>query len=488
MSPDPIAGAAVGAAAAFYSLQASAGNSGLDGRPPVTAYAVLFLVAAVCASAAVVALNADGRRSRAAGRFVLACCVGAVFGAAAADRPTQGVHWGVEPGSVRSVVARVASDPREIRGGGFIAVLEPLSASGPKVARASASGRIAAFFPRGRRPPDRGCVLRLSAEIGQGDYGPLLKVGDFALLRAAPWHERLRSSIRKGTTDRLESVPWGGLAGALLLGDKDGLDRSAILEYGDAGCAHVLALSGMHLAVVSALAAFFLKPLLGLKLAAVAGLALNVVYVYLAGAQASLVRAALMYAAGAAGIVLDLPRRAICLLSAAFLAQLCLDPEGARGLSFILSYLALAGILTAGDAADDLMRGWAPDAVRPALSASIGAFLATAALTAGVFGVLRPIGLVSSLILTPAATLIMVGAMAWLALAPLVPAAGAPLDAALGFIEYANGAVVAAAARVPGILTPSAAPTLLASLAVALLLVYGRYSRNDARNRLDPIR
>jgi competence protein ComEC len=482
---DPIAGAAAGAAAAFYALRATAGSSG---RPAVQAYWLLFLAAAVCASAAVVALNAGGRRPRAAGRFAAACCFGACLGAAAADRPAEGVRWGMPAGSVRSVVARLASDPRRIAGGGFLADLEPLSASGPTVLRSSASGRIAAFFPKSGRPPERGSVLRLSARLVDGNYGPAAKVEEYAVLRDAPWHERLRSSIRRGTAGRLETVSWGGLAGALLLGDKDGLDRSAVAEYGAAGCAHVLALSGMHLAVLSAVAAFFLKPLLGLKRAAVAGLVLNLAFVHLAGAQASLVRAALMSAAAAVGIVLDLPRRALCLLSAAFLLQLLFDPEGARSLSFILSYLALAGILTVGAAADDLLRGWAPDALRPALSASIGAFLATAAVSAGVFGVLRPVGLLSSLLLTPAATLLMVGALAWLGLAPLVPAAGAALDAALDLLGSVNAGIVSAAARVPGIPAASAAPTLLASLAAALLLVYGRYARNVARNRLDPIR
>lgn len=487
VGPDPIVGAAIGAAAAFYGLRAAVVPADVAGKPPVYAYAALILLLIVCASAAIVALHAIGRRPRAAGRFVVACCVGAAFGAAAADRPPDRAHWGIEAARVRSLTARVSSDPRKIRGGGTLATLEPLYSEGPPGVRASASGSIAAIFPARGPAPDRGSVLRLSARIVEGSYGPLVKVEEYSLVREAPRAERIRSSIRKNLVGRLNSVLWGGLAGALLLGTKDGLDSSEIDGYAAAGCAHVLALSGMHLGVLSALIAFFLKPLFGLKRAAAAGLLLIIAYVHLAGAQASLVRAALMYAAAAAGIAFDLPRRALCLLSAAFLVQLCIDPESARGLSFELSYLALAGILVVGAAADDLLRAWLPDIVRPALSASIGAFIATAAVTAGVFGVLRPVGLVSSLLLAPAAAGLMVGASAWLLLSATVPALAVPVDAALRILGSANEAVVAAAARVPGLETGSAAPALLFSLAIALVLVYGRYVRNVARNRFDPI-
>jgi competence protein ComEC len=243
----------------------------------------------------------------------------------------------------------------------------------------------------------------------------------------------------------------------------------------------------MHLAVLSGLIAFFLKPVLGLRWSAAAGFILILGYVYLAGAQPSLVRAALMYGAAAVAVVLGLPRRPLSLLSLAFLVQLVLAPQSAASLSLILSYLALAGILTVGSASEDLLRAWIPDAARPALAASLGAFLATAAVSAACFGALRPVSLVASLALGPAATVLMVGSLSWLAAGAAFPAAAPAVAAALTAVWKANGAIAAAAARVPAIETPSALPVLGISLAVSLVLVYGRYARNRARNRLDPI-
>jgi hypothetical protein len=138
----------------------------------------------------------------------------------------------------------------------------------------------------------------------------------------------------------------------------------------------------------------------------------------------------------------------------------------APSLSLILSYLALAGILTVGSASEDLLRAWIPDAARPALAASLGAFLATAAVSAACFGALRPVSLVASLALGPAATVLMVGSLSWLAAGAAFPAAAPAVAAALTAVWKANGAIAAAAARVPAIETPSALPVLGISLAV----------------------
>jgi competence protein ComEC len=286
--------------------------------------------------------------------------------------------------------------------------------------------------------------------------------------------------------NRLETRNWGGLAAALLLGTKDGLESGESELYVLAGCAHVLALSGMHLAVISALISLVLKRILGLRKSAIMGVVMVAAYVYLAGSQASLVRAGLMYAIAACAVLGGFPRRVLLILAFAFLIQLTLDPQAARSLSFILSYLALAGIAILSPALDDLLRGILPSIIRSPISASIGAFLATAAVSAAFFGVLRPIGLLAGMILAPAATVVMVGGLAWLVLDTLWTPLGFIVDKGLELVSFLTHELVTISARVPGMPIGSAILVTWVSLAACALLLYLQSYRNMTRNRLEP--
>lgn len=477
---EPVVSAALGAASSFYLLIQYSCS-------PVAAAAV-FLLLSTISSAAVAFSPLRARGVRSAVRIVLAFCVGAAVGAAAADVPPPRLFWGLPPNRVRTIAGTIVSDPRAVRPGSAYASvrLEKTAGGGES---ASAGGVASVFFPAGTEPlPPRGAALEFAGRVEDGRNGPVFKARTAVALREAPAPAGARTAIRRWVVDILGSAPWGALSSALLLGDRDGLDGGESEAYAAAGCAHVLALSGMHLALVSALLSLALKPLLGLRRGLLAGCVLIFSYVALAGWQASLVRAALMYALGAVGVFLASPRRPLPLLSAAFMIQLVSDPIAAHGLSFILSYAALAGLCTVGEAVADLSRAWLPEPIRSPLSASVGAFLATAALCSAAFGVLRPIGIAASLVLAPAALAFMVGGMVFIALSAVHPVLALPVDALLRILYAANGRFVRAAAAVPGIATPSPRIVAALSLAVSVLLVYGRIWRNSTRNRFDPIR
>jgi competence protein ComEC len=271
-----------------------------------------------------------------------------------------------------------------------------------------------------------------------------------------------------------------------LLGNRDGLDDGEGDLYALSGCAHVLSLSGMHLAVISALAALALKKPLGLRAAAVAGTLVVALYVIFVGFQPALVRSVIMYVFGATALIGGFPRRVLPLLAAAFIVQLVLDVDSARSLSFVLSYLALFGIAVLGATVDDLAGGMLPKALRAAMATSIGAFLATAAVSAAAFGSLRPIGIAAGLIVAPAATALMIGGLAWFGLDLIAAPLAAAAEPLVGLAATLCGRAVEIAARAGGLKTPSYVPSLLASLAVGALLVYGRYRLNEMRNRVDP--
>jgi competence protein ComEC len=271
-----------------------------------------------------------------------------------------------------------------------------------------------------------------------------------------------------------------------LIGYRDYLDDDIEQGYRKAGCAHVLALSGMHLAVITALLALALKGPLGLKAAAVVGGLVVFLYVLFVGPQPSLVRSVLMYLLGATALVVGLPRPTASILALAFLGQIGADPTVATSLSFILSYLALGGILFFSEGLAYFLRPFLGPALAPSLAASLGAFLATMAVVGSLFGVLYPIGLGASLVVVPLAILMMLGTLLWFPLHFALPPVAFPLTGLLNLIYGANGTVITLASRASFL--PISQPIVLIplTLAISLVLVYVRYGPRTKRNRLEP--
>lgn len=90
-----------------------------------------------------------------------------------------------------------------------------------------------------------------------------------------------------------------GLAEAMLIGYKDDLDKNLLQSYTNTGVVHVIAVSGMHLALLYWLLNLLFAPLLRKKktqwLHAVLVLTLLWLFAFLTGGAASIVRAAVMF-------------------------------------------------------------------------------------------------------------------------------------------------------------------------------------------------
>jgi competence protein ComEC len=297
----------------------------------------------------------------------------------------------------------------------------------------------------------------------------------------APPVEQFRTGLRRNLVSRLsrpENRTWGSLSLALLLGVRDNLDSALARSYREAGISHVLALSGMHLAVLSGLIAFLFKPSLGPKGAAMVGAVFIMGYVFLVGSQPSLDRAAIMYLLGALAIIFSLARNPASLLNLAFLIQIIRQPESGMSVSFMLSYLALWGILHIGLEITGLFRGAIPPALLQGLSASLGAFIATASVSAANFGILQPAGILSGLVVVPLTTFFMILSIGYLALPFLARPLGMvlsllykTLDRLVGFSAGAPGIVLGTPPSPGGLLeTTRWLPVLVLSLVLGVLV------------------
>ena len=427
-----------------------------------------------------------------------AFAAGAALGIGVGTKTMQDISLGVPEDTVQSISGVLLDDPRLVSGGSAMTTLSLKTVHGVGKVRVSARGEVTVFFPaesvvrlkefgRGAEVFAEGTLRRSS---GNFDGAYVLTADGLHITAPAPPLDRFRTGLRLDLVYRFIESPsgdpsWGGLALALLVGIRDNLDTGIAALYRDSGCSHILALSGMHLAVLVALLSFLLKKPLGLRPAAICGALIILGYCYIVGPLPSLNRAALMYLLGVLAILGMLKRDPFLLLCMAFLLQIIMTPRAGLSLSFILSYLALAGILVIGESLNGIFKGKIPAFFLLSVSASVGAFLATAGVTAWFFGVLRPVGILASLVLTPLTTVFMVGSMAWLGLNLISPPLSPLLSYPLSLLYQLMEKTASIAAKMPGIRANPWLVLTFSLLCMALILWFD-LRRRLSENRLEP--
>jgi len=461
----PILCAAVGAAFGFY-------FSGVNLSVVFVLLAALLaaLLMAHCLFRVLASLRPQSRSMRLTAVYTAAAVFGLFLGVCAANAARVDVRFGLPEEKVIAVNGVLREDPRIVSGGRAMAALSLRGCAADGGVRVSSGGEITVFFPEesaaSLRAFGRGAAVFCEGKLRRSQTGWTFAATSMHVVKPAPPIERMRTSVRLNLISRFDGKNWGALALALLLGVRDSLDTNLASLYRDAGCSYILALSGMHLAVLAALIAFLFKKPLGLKASAVAGAAVICLYCFIVGPMPSLNRAALMYLLGTLALLGALPKEPLSILSLSFLIQIVVSPAAGNSLSFILSYLALAGILAIGRPLYSLLAGIIPDFLLKPLSASCGAFLATAGVTGFAFGIVAPMGIVTSLALVPLTAVFMVGSFAWLAF-DVVSLSGF-LNPPLHLLYRIMEKIVSLGGSIPGIL--ASPPFVIIALSVALSL------------------
>jgi len=223
---------------------------------------------------------------------------------------------------------------------------------------------------------------------------------------------------------------------------------------------------------------------LGIRWASLVGAVFIICYIFIAGSQPSLIRAGIMYVIGVIAIWGFLKRNTLSVLSMAFIIQLMFQSDTGLSLSFILSYLAMLGILTLGKSLNSLFRGRLPDILLGSLSVSLGAFIVTAPVVAFFFGTLKPIGILAGLLIVPLASLFIVLALAALIASflpfPLWNVLDIILTVIYRFLEY----LVLLAGRVPGFTISNPMPVLFFTIFLWLIIVFIQKRDQMYRNKI----
>lgn len=203
------------------------------------------------------------------------------------------------------------------------------------------------------------------------------------------------------------------IALALLLGQKQSLDRDLRAGYVQAGVMHILAVSGLHVGIIYALFLGLLKPLRLAKKWSRIYLLLVVlliwIYAVVTGLSPSVVRAATMFSLLSLGQLRERKPSIFNILAFSAMLMIAINPAVIKEVGFQLSYLAVAGIVLLQPL---ILNWWLPqnrilEYFWQLTAVSLAAQLATFPLSVYYFHLFPTYFLVGNLLIIPLAFLIM---------------------------------------------------------------------------------
>lgn len=232
-----------------------------------------------------------------------------------------------------------------------------------------------------------------------------------------------------------------GLVQSLMMGYREDLPKALRKDFAATGTVHIFAISGSHVAMVTVLIAGILRAL-GIPLTRWFPILapLLVLYTIITGAATSAVRSCVMAVVMLAAPYCKRRPDSISSLFAAAIVILVAAPAQLGDLGFLLSFTAVAGLLAIPPVLDAwTVRGFRRDAwqlpgaegpvrrwFREAglfsvryFNVTLGAWIATAPLTAYFFNLFSPVALAMNLLVIPAAFVILLAGVMSILAAPL---------------------------------------------------------------------
>ncbi len=183
----------------------------------------------------------------------------------------------------------------------------------------------------------------------------------------------------------------GGLLAAMCFGDKQGVTQRWQTAFSRSGIAHLLAVSGLHLSVVSG-AVLLLFSRLGRRVSAALTMVTVLLFIWLIGDTPSVIRAGVMALVFLMGRVSRQRSDSLNSLGLAAVLLLLYNPYMVFSVGFQLSFAATAGVLTVAPRLmgerEESREGWRRwvDGVRNSVAICVGATLPTLPFVCYYFG------------------------------------------------------------------------------------------------------
>ena len=214
----------------------------------------------------------------------------------------------------------------------------------------------------------------------------------------------------------------GGFCSALVLGNRAYVSSGIRLDFSRIGISHILALSGLHLSILSQTLDFLLRGFLKKKYRNIVLMISCIAFAFFTGLSASVIRAAIMLCAIFIADIAGEENDSLTSLFAAGALIILFDPASVYDVGFWLSVSATLGIILVRPAAYSLFYKWQKPRKNKAmralyvicqyfygiLSMSLAAFFFTLPITYFAFGEVSVIGILSNLIFLPLVTVLLV--------------------------------------------------------------------------------
>ena len=242
----------------------------------------------------------------------------------------------------------------------------------------------------------------------------------------------LRMAISRAVQEAIPGEP-GAFAAAIMTGDRSGIGQGTLTNLRSANLAHLLAISGLHMGLLTGFIFAFVRYGLAVipgaallwptkKIAAVCALLVGAFYLALSGGSVSTERAYIMVAVMFVAVLLG--RRALTMRAVAMAAIIVLlwQPEALIGPGFQMSFAATTALVAVFGALRRFDLSRLPRWSRPILSvvlSSLVAGLATAPFAAAHFNQIAHYGLIANVLSVPLmGVLVMPAAVLAVCLAP----------------------------------------------------------------------
>lgn len=346
------------------------------------------LLLALAPLIAMLALRAAGAPRTTLAHLLVAALLAASFGFALAKLRVESV--------AAPVLARQANAV-EVRG--WVELIEPRTSRGKRLTlRTTAIGdltpqerpaRVRVSVPRVPAGLEPGMAIRLRATLmppsapalpgdydfarqaffnGIGAVGYSMSMPIVEPAAATPpadlrlWAaiERVRQAIGARVLAALPGET-GGIANALVTGERGGITEETTNAFRDSGILHILSISGFHMAIMAGSVFFIVRlvlaafPALALrypikKWAAAAAMAAAFAYLLISGGAFATVRSAIMIAIMFLAVLLDRPALALRNVVLAATSILVIFPESLFDVGFQMSFAAVLALVCAYEA------------------------------------------------------------------------------------------------------------------------------------------
>ena len=321
----------------------------------------------------------------------------------------------------------------------------------------------------------------------QVSLAPLSAV-DMVRLRATQLRERL---LRRYRSSGLADETYA-LVAAMTLGDKSALKRELKETYAVSGASHVLALSGLHLGIISILLLLLFRQLRLGNMGQAVLVPVVWLYVFVVGLSPSVVRAAIMLTVYAVVSMLGRDKLSLNTLALAALLMLVFSPMTLWDVGFQLSFMAMLSIFLFFRpvyrcvSSEWLDRHRLVRALWTVTVVSFTAQIGTAPLVAYHFGRFSSYFLLANFLVVPCAYAILCGALLFFLTTPFPVVQGA-CATFIQFFATTQSRGLEWIASLPGAsiegLHPSAVQVVMIYLFIGVLALIGRYVRKMHRLR-----